>query len=399
MEENMNDILSKAYHDPKIPGSFSSEEKFYNEMKKKIKGLKKIDVVNFLLSENSHTLFKNVKKKFQRRKIIKKFPGETYAIDLIDIAALKSYNGQMSWIITCLCIFSNFLFTEPSKKKNKEEMTISMTRLLEKIPIGKRKNAKFFCDRGQEFLSIKDYLKNKYNIEIYHVDTHLKASPVERVNRTLMTKIYRILNYQNNYDWLPILDSVTESINNTPQPTALGGFSPKEAFYDDDVIKKIKKMNAMKLVKMNKEYAKIRPKFQIGQKVRYLLKKGIFEKGFAQTFSSTIHKVIAIKLTTPWTYLISGSQKSWYGNELIRAEPIFEKDDQIDKNGKNGKDDKKGFYIDDTKLVSGKTTRSGKILSEAKEYLLKNTQSPDYSEWISQETHDRMIKNGKLPAE
>ena len=31
----MNDILSKAYHDPKIPGSFSSEEKFYNEMKKK----------------------------------------------------------------------------------------------------------------------------------------------------------------------------------------------------------------------------------------------------------------------------------------------------------------------------------------------------------------------------
>ena len=57
-------------------------------------------------------------------------------------------------------------------------------------------------------------------------------------------------------------------------------------------------------------------KFKIGDKVRYIITKSVFEKGTQPTYSKTIHKVIAI---LPHSYILdNGKRVKYYNMQLIK---------------------------------------------------------------------------------
>ena len=60
-------LLKKIYYDPNHAGSFSSPEKIYKSLNKKI-SLGKIK--KFLEAEDSYTLPRNIRRKFKRQTVI-----------------------------------------------------------------------------------------------------------------------------------------------------------------------------------------------------------------------------------------------------------------------------------------------------------------------------------------
>ena len=56
---------------------------------------------------------------------------------------------------------------------------------------------------------------NENNIKLYSTNSELKASVVERFNRTLKEKMWRYFTYSNNFKYLDVLEQLVESYNNT----------------------------------------------------------------------------------------------------------------------------------------------------------------------------------------
>src|SRR5436190_3938447 len=70
-------------------------------------------------------------------------------------------------------------------------------------------------DEGKEFFN-KEFSKftKKRNINHYHTYTHLKASIVERFNRTLKNWMWAEFSAQGSYKWIDMLPKLLNKYNN-----------------------------------------------------------------------------------------------------------------------------------------------------------------------------------------
>ena len=84
------------------------------------------------------------------------------------------------------------------------------------LPSEGRKPEKLRTDKGTEFVneSFQQYLKKK-GIQFYTANNEPKASVVERVNRTLKSKLYRYFTAVNSLCYINILQDLVDSYNNT----------------------------------------------------------------------------------------------------------------------------------------------------------------------------------------
>ena len=77
-------------------------------------------------------------------------------------------------------------------------------------------------DKGNEFLNknLVNYLKTfKNNIKLYTLNSEMKASVVERFNRTLKEKMWRYFTFKQTYRYLDIIHDLIKSYNNTHHRT------------------------------------------------------------------------------------------------------------------------------------------------------------------------------------
>ena len=72
-----------------------------------------------------------------------------------------------------------------------------------------RKPKKIHTDQGNEFFDKKAelYFKN-LNIEPYSINSDTKAAVVERFNRTIKERMWKIFTFKNNYRYIDILDDL-----------------------------------------------------------------------------------------------------------------------------------------------------------------------------------------------
>ena len=80
----------------------------------------------------------------------------------------------------------------------------------------KRKPEKLRTDKGTEFIneSFQQYLK-KQGIQFYTATNEPKAAVVERVNRTLKSKLYCNFTDVNSLRYIDVLHDIVDSYNNT----------------------------------------------------------------------------------------------------------------------------------------------------------------------------------------
>lgn len=132
----------------------------------------------------------------------------------------------------------------------------------------------------------------------------IKCAIVERFNRTLRERLYRVMNYKNTFRYIDDLQDVVESYNNSYHRTI--EMTPSEVTKDNelDVIRKIKKNRETK--------SKDKP-IPVGSIVRIARKKGLFEKGAESGWKKELFR-IASKKKTPIKHI--------YKLEDLDKEPI-----------------------------------------------------------------------------
>ena len=68
--DNKNKILKDVYYNLNSPSAYAGVQKVLNESRKRNSKISLKDVENFLMNEKTYTLYKPVRKKYQRLKTI-----------------------------------------------------------------------------------------------------------------------------------------------------------------------------------------------------------------------------------------------------------------------------------------------------------------------------------------
>lgn len=155
--------------------------------------------------------------RFKRRKTVLKGIHDLWQIDLLHFKQYARFNNNITFILTVIDCFSKYAWAVPVKTKNANDVTNAMNKIFQqsgRVP----KNIQ--SDRGLEFYNSKfQELMKKYNINHYSTYSSIKASIVERFNRTLLGRIYKHFHYNGTYKYLNTLPKIVDEYNNTIHST------------------------------------------------------------------------------------------------------------------------------------------------------------------------------------
>lgn len=256
----------------------------------------KRDVVN--------ELHKPARVNFPRRRVIVKGLNDLYQCDLVEMIPYSKVNKGYKYILMIINVFSKYVWSYPLKNKSSAEIVRTFKHFLSKI---KHPPQNLQTDFGKEFYN-KDFkeLLKKYNINHYSSYSNLKASVVERVNRTIKNLMYKEFSMQGNYKWLGILPTIISKYNNTKHRTT--GYKPCDVDEHNEKSILQKAYTHLKIIDVKK------PKFKIGDKVRVSKHRSVFKKGYTPSWSNEIFTVIKIQTTNPRTFIIQD-----YLGEIIKG--------------------------------------------------------------------------------
>ena len=181
--------LTNAYYDPAESTAFAGASK----LKKKFPNQ---NVTSWLASQPTYTLHKPMKKHFPTRKYRTSGPNHLWQMDLMEMIPYARINKGYRYILTCIDVFTRFVYVEPTKAKDGVTVTAAIDSMLKKA--GKeRKPLCIQTDQGKEFYNktVQDLIK-KYNILHYRAFSQFKASVVDRFNRTIREKLNRYFTHE-----------------------------------------------------------------------------------------------------------------------------------------------------------------------------------------------------------
>ena len=153
---------------------------------------------------------------------------------------------------------------------------------------------------------------------LYHTQNEEKSSVVERWNRTMKNRMWKMFSANNNTIYWDKLDKLVDESNNrkhssiemTPTEASKKG-NEKQVFvnlYKDEIFLKPGK-----------------PKFSIGDKVRLSkYKRKVFDKGYTPNWTEEVFVVVKVNLMKPVTYNVvdllgEKVEGSFYEKELQKA--------------------------------------------------------------------------------
>ena len=202
-----------------------------------------------------------------------------FQADLVDVQNLSRYNKGYKYLLTCIDIFSKYTWVVPLKTKQGQELVKAFQTILS----SGRKPNKLQTDQGTEFLNrvFQKFLREN-NIDFFTVNSGLKASVVERFNRTFKNKMYKYFTAKNTLTYIDVLPKLVKSYNNTyhrrikmkpSQVTKANEAKVWDTLYGNDVDKRV------------------RYKFQVGDRVRISKVKRMLEKSYLPNFTEEMFTI------------------------------------------------------------------------------------------------------------
>ena len=305
------------YYDFSNPGSFSGISGF----RKNNPEFKNKHITPYLKGTPTYTYHKQYVRKFPRNKFYAEKIDHMWQIDLIDLSSIRNkfYSQNYGFALTCIDAFSRYAWVEPMKNKTAEESKKALERIIAKG----RKPAIIYSDGGSEFKGVfeKYCQNNKIIIIINQNAPHIKAAIVERFNRTIKQKMWRVFTYLGKKQYSNILQKLVQSYNNSFHRSI--GTAPSKVTKDNQ-----EKIHDYQYGDLNSLDNFIEFEFKVGDYVRVLFDKdNTFEKGYVQKWSSEICVVVHQNPTNPPTYSINNTNTKltlrpfYYAQELQKVQP------------------------------------------------------------------------------
>lgn len=396
---------------------FASRQKLYDALKRQKKRVALKFINDFLSTSEVATLFKQRPKQTAvKRRITGTSLFSELISDLADFSSLKSKNRGFCFLCVTIDAFSHFLFLHKIKKKNKSCMTEVFKDILENPPVDKNKVKFLFSDEGNEYRSLIPFLSS-YGVKLIHNTSKIKAHLAEITIRHLQRPLFKLLHYLKSLNWIDLVDLLAKKHNETKTP-ALFGFSPVEIVYDRKKREQYRLLKARDLLKFYKRNSKS-PSFAPGDEVRYLLPRKQFSKAYLPAYSVDTAIVVGLKPTIPIQYELVQKQsgkpirKKFYDYQLslVRQPQITDEDDlkasfdskrvpnEEEKRKKGVPDDlgvRRSLYIDQSRLASSRTLRSGRETSQKKEYVIKDARDPKFVQIVDEAGLEKLKKDERL---
>lgn len=274
--------------------------------------LKKKQAMEELTCDDVYTIHRNARRKFKRRRIVSLHLNDLHQADLIDFTNYKKDNKGYAYILVVIDCLSRFVLCTPLKTKSGPDVRKGLIKLYR----GRPTSHHLWVDLGREFYNkhVKDWCK-KHRVNLFSTFTGLKACMAERVIRTLKGRLFRYFRSKGNHKFLGILPSIVRDYNSSYHSTIR--MTPIDVNETNEV-ELFNRLNS----KQDSSPKKIH--FAIGDQVRVLTNRSIFDKGYTGHWSHIVYKISRIKKTDPVVYYISGpdgeeEKGCYYAPELQRV--------------------------------------------------------------------------------
>ena len=309
--------MMEAYYNPKEPGSYGGIDALYRLMKQKGENVTRKQVVDWLAEQETYGLHKPARRRFTRRKIFSRGIDYLWQADLVDMSRLVEENDGYRYLLTVIDVFSKHAWVKKLKKKDSKNITFDEIFVT-------RKPFKLQTDKGKEFLNAT-FQRRLAELQIqFYVSQNddIKASVVERFNRTFKTKMWKYFTHKSTARYVDVLDDLLHSYNRTRHRTI--GCAPIEVTKENE--------SAIRERMYGKEVtSKSSAKFKVGDKVRISKTRRAFDKGYLPNWTEEVFTVTDVVDTKPRTYKLEdyGKEKiegSFYENEIqrvVKSDDIF----------------------------------------------------------------------------
>lgn len=301
MESILN--IEDIYYDVSNPAGYSSIDRLTRALKGQ---MNKKQVKDWLQAQETYTLHKPVHRKFPRNKYILSNFNELWQADLSDMRTYSQYNEGFNYILCVIDVFSKYAFARALKKKNSESIKQAFESIFTEA---NATPTHIQSDKGTEFVSknVRLYFKSK-NINYYTTNNpDIKASIVERFQRTLKTRMWRYFTHKNTHTYINILQDLIYSYNHSFHSSIK--MCPFEVNFNN-----IMTVWNNLYGNMNNKMSVIRQsKFSVGDYVRITKYKHIFQKGYETNWSDEIFIIRSIK---------NNMSRVVYSLEDLHNEPI-----------------------------------------------------------------------------
>jgi hypothetical protein len=276
--------LKDIYYKAKSPVAYASQGKLWRFIKSDPKRPIGIDIKtlkSWLEKQDTHNVFKTPPKDFPTEGIVVEYPDQMWDCDIMVMEDAPANRGYR-YVICFIDLFTRYLWVRPLKKKTALESAKALESVLEEG----RKCDIIRTDDGGEFGgAFRDALK-KHGIQHRKAYGANKANYVERVQRTIQTKLYKYFYAENTRNFIDVIDAIVEAYNNATHGST--GVAPAKINKDNYV----EIYEKLYIPQLHKRAAKTPIySFDIGDLVRISLTRGAFVKGYTQKFTEELFRV------------------------------------------------------------------------------------------------------------
>ena len=144
----------------------------------------------WLSAQDAYTLHRPVRRRFRRRRTIVRGPGVQVQADLMDVSSHAEHNDGIRFLLTIVDAFSRFAWAVPLRNKGGKEVARGLRETLAGLNYETLQT-----DKGTEFRNdhVRTFLQEEGMRWFSSQDDAIKASLVERFNKTLRGKIHAFL--------------------------------------------------------------------------------------------------------------------------------------------------------------------------------------------------------------
>ena len=294
--ERRRSKLHRHYYDPKRVGSYGG-----------VAALQRVvpaerAVERWLSTQDAYTLHKPVRRHFKHRCVVVGGPNQQWQADLVDMSRLKTANDGTTFLLTVIDVFSKRAWCIPLKSKSAASLVAAFRRLLNDVNNNNRPTT-LQTDKGSEFLNrpLQRLLK-EYGV--HHFATHneeMKASIVERFNRSLKMRMWRYFTKKQTIRYVDALQDFVRSYNDSYHrsigmaPSAVNGANQETVWQ-----------------RLDGHDGGGTPKYRVGDRVRISKAKRHFEKGYMANWTEELFTIVDAHRSYPPVYRLV----DWHGDSL-----------------------------------------------------------------------------------
>ena len=312
----MDKLLTELYYNAESPACYAGVSALLRHAKKLKPSVRKKDVEDFLYRQRTYTLHKPRRKRFPRNKVVALGVDTNWQADLADLKNLSTKNKNYKYLLTVVDVFSKYGWAVPVKNKKPETVAEAFLSILNKSG---RRPWWLYTDRGNEFVGrpFKEMLKNRGITHVLANSPDVKAPNVERLNRTIKTRLWKYFTQHKTLKYLDVIQSIVDSCNRSYSRPI--GCTPVEVTQENE--NEIRK----------RLYGSVAPKrtlkqFKVGDRVRTVEYKKVFQKGYVPNFSEEVFVVAKRLNRNPVVYKLKDLDSTpingvFYKEELSRTLP------------------------------------------------------------------------------